>query len=147
VARSEIRTAKPRSRNQSFFFHDDWKLSNRRTLNLGLHWDRFGPPSFKDSAVSRFMVDFDRQHGEPFSVTVSTGVANMGTTNYANRIGNSNLPSSQRTIDPSFDTAAFAVPAQDTTGNAGRGILFGRPTRRAERDTPQPAGPRDYFGG
>jgi|SRR5215471_5548846 len=27
-----------------------------------------------------------------FSVTVSTGVANMGTTNYANRIGNGNLP-------------------------------------------------------
>jgi len=63
-----------------------------------------------------------------FSVTVSTGVANMGTTNYANRISNGNLPSSQRTIDPSFDTAAFAVPAQSTIDNAGSGILFGRPT-------------------
>jgi hypothetical protein len=63
--------------------------------------------------------------GEPFSVTVSSDVANMGTTNYANRIGNGNLPSSQRTIDHWFDTAAFAVPAQYAIGNAGRGILFG----------------------
>jgi len=43
----------------------------------------------------------------------------MGTTYYTNRIGNGNLPSSQRTIDPSFDTAAFAVPAQSTIGNPG----------------------------
>lgn len=63
--------------------------------------------------------------GEPFSVTVSGDIANMGTTNYANRIGNGSLPESQRTIDRWFDTAAFAVPAQYTIGNAGRGILFG----------------------
>ena len=63
--------------------------------------------------------------GEPFSVTVSGDVANMGTTNYANRIGNGNLPGSQRTIDRWFDTSAFTLPAQLTIGNGGRGILFG----------------------
>jgi hypothetical protein len=63
--------------------------------------------------------------GEPFSVTVSGDVANMGTTNYANRISNGNLPSSQRTIDRWFDTSAFAGPAQFTIGNAGRNILYG----------------------
>ena len=63
--------------------------------------------------------------GEPFSVTVSSDIANQGTTNYANRIGNGNLSSSDRSIDRWFDTAAFVVPAQYTIGNAGRNILFG----------------------
>jgi hypothetical protein len=63
--------------------------------------------------------------GEPFSVTVSGDVANLGTTNYANRIGNGNLPSGERSIDRWFDTNAFAVPAQYTIGNAGRNILYG----------------------
>ena len=63
--------------------------------------------------------------GEPFSVTVSGDVANLGTTNYANRIGNGSLSSSERSIDRWFDTSAFTVPAQYTIGNAGRGILYG----------------------
>lgn len=63
--------------------------------------------------------------GEPFSVTVSSDVANLGTTNYANRIGNGNLSSNERSIDRWFDTAAFTVPAQYTIGNGGRNILFG----------------------
>jgi hypothetical protein len=49
----------------------------------------------------------------------------MGSTNYANRTGDGNLPSSERTIDRWFDTTAFAVPAQYTIGNAGRNILYG----------------------
>jgi outer membrane receptor protein involved in Fe transport len=63
--------------------------------------------------------------GEPFSVTVSGDVANLGTTNYANRIGSGTLPSSQRSIDGWFDTSAFTVPAQYTIGNGGRNILYG----------------------
>ena len=63
--------------------------------------------------------------GEPFSVTVSGDVANMGATNYADRLRNGNLPASERSIDRWFDTSAFAVPTQYTIGNGGRGILYG----------------------
>jgi hypothetical protein len=63
--------------------------------------------------------------GEPFSVTVSGDVANLGATNYANRTGEGNLPSAERSIDRWFDTTAFSVPAQLTIGNAGRNILYG----------------------
>ena len=41
------------------------------------------------------------------------------------RIGNGNLPSSQRTIDRWFDLAAFETPSQFSFGNSGRGILIG----------------------
>ncbi|HYP13477.1 MAG TPA: TonB-dependent receptor, partial [Bryobacteraceae bacterium] len=49
------------TRNYSAFFQDDWKLSNRLTLNLGVRWDRFGPPSFKDTPVSRFNIDLENR--------------------------------------------------------------------------------------
>jgi hypothetical protein len=67
--------------------------------------------------------------GEPFSVTVSGDIANTGAANYANRIGEGTLPSSERSIDGWFDTSAFTVPAQYTIGNAGRNILFGPGSR------------------
>jgi outer membrane receptor protein involved in Fe transport len=63
--------------------------------------------------------------GEAFSVTVSGDPANMGTTNYPNRIGEGTLPSSERSIDMWFDTSAFLMPAQYTIGNSGRNILYG----------------------
>lgn len=41
------------------------------------------------------------------------------------RVGDGNLPASQRSIDRWFDVDAFRSPAQFTFGNAGRGILIG----------------------
>jgi hypothetical protein len=63
--------------------------------------------------------------GIPFTVTTTGGITNAGGADRPNRIGNGNLPSSQRTIDRWFDTAAFVVQPQYTYGNAGRNILLG----------------------
>lgn len=43
----------------------------------------------------------------------------------ADRVGNGNLPSGQRSPDLWFDINAFASPADFTFGNAGRNILTG----------------------
>ena len=39
--------------NYSAFFQDDWRVTGRLTLNLGVRWDLFGRPSYPDSVVSR----------------------------------------------------------------------------------------------
>jgi hypothetical protein len=45
------------------------------------------------------------------------------------RIGNGNLPTSQRTLGHWFDASAFRAPASFTFGNAGRNILEGPGTK------------------
>lgn len=47
--------------NYSAFFQDDWRITARLTLNLGLRWDRFGPPSFHSIYASRFQFQYGSQ--------------------------------------------------------------------------------------
>lgn len=62
--------------------------------------------------------------GQPFTPVLGTSTANTGAAR-PNRIGNGNLPSSQRSVTRWFDKSAFAAPAPYNFGNAGRNILFG----------------------
>ena len=65
--------------------------------------------------------------GQHFNATLASGVSNSsgGGGDRPNRVADGNLPSSQRTIDHWFNTAAFVSPAQYSFGNAGTGILVG----------------------
>ena len=74
------------------------------------------------------------QTGDYFSPTFSgSDPSNTNTIGgRADRIGDGNLPKSQRTIDRWFDASAFAVPPAGSGrfGNTGRGVLIG-PGRHA----------------
>jgi hypothetical protein len=42
------------------FIQDDWKLSPRLTVNLGLRYDIFFAPTFPDGRVSNFLLDYSQ---------------------------------------------------------------------------------------
>ncbi|HTV56061.1 MAG TPA: TonB-dependent receptor, partial [Terriglobia bacterium] len=43
-----------RSRQESAYAEDDWKVSSRLALNLGVRWDRFGSPTEKYNHIANF---------------------------------------------------------------------------------------------
>jgi hypothetical protein len=64
--------------------------------------------------------------GQPFTVTMSSDIANDGGTTWANVLGNPNSGGA-RTIYQWFNTAAFVAPAQYHIGNEGRNQVIGPP--------------------
>jgi len=46
-----------RDQELGLFITDSFKVNNRLTLDLGLRWERFGPPSYEDNLVYNYEVD------------------------------------------------------------------------------------------
>jgi len=65
------------------------------------------------------------QSGGPFTTTMQTNTTEAFSAGSlrANRIGEPNLPNSERTVQRWFNTDAFEAPQPFTFGNAGRGII------------------------
>src|SRR5439155_14905205 len=52
---SSIPIQRPRNNFLGFFFQDDFKLSQRLTLNVGLRYEYFGPMTDPENRLSRFL--------------------------------------------------------------------------------------------
>ncbi len=93
------------------FMTDDFKVSSRVTLNIGLRWDRFGSPKFRDG----LMWNWDIRTGKivippgtenkvrplyPKTIPITTGQVkqNPDNTNFAPRIGVAWRPFGQDTV-------------------------------------------------
>ncbi|HEY3738376.1 MAG TPA: carboxypeptidase regulatory-like domain-containing protein [Bryobacteraceae bacterium] len=63
------------------------------------------------------------QDGQPFTLNLSVDNANVGNTNWPNRVCSGRLD--HPTLQQWFDPSCFVVPPLYTYGNAGRNVLYG----------------------
>lgn len=97
--------------NYAAFFQDDWRVTPKLTLNLGVRWDRFGPPSYHHIPAADYLF----QYGSPnYSVVYPTSMSDCGCIE-------NNL-----NFSPRLGVAYQATP--NTVIRAGFGTYYGEPS-------------------
>ncbi|MDQ6664297.1 MAG: TonB-dependent receptor, partial [Acidobacteriota bacterium] len=97
--------------NWAAYFQDDWHISSKLTLNLGLRWDWFGPPSYPNSIVGRYDVF-------PSSPTYKTFILPKNG-------GDCGCEQNWKNFAPRVGFAWQATPK--TVFRSGYGIFYGEP--------------------
>ena len=126
-----------RMRDLSFFVADDWKLTRKLTLNLGLRWDWFGWPEEKDGRIGNF--DFARatDRNNPVSAfVVPSNVKNTGVNAIDAAIGTSIKADNKHTLSgqdlnnfqPRFGFAYSPMTSGRVVIRGGYGVFFDRPS-------------------
>jgi carboxypeptidase family protein len=97
-----------------------WELPFGRGKHFGAGWK-----PVLNGALGGWQVNgiLSFQDGLPMTLAGPDQTNGSGSSR-PDRIGNGNLPASQRTLTHWYDTAAFKTPALYTFGNAGRNIIF-----------------------
>src|SRR4029453_2591399 len=95
-----------------------------RFVTSGTYLLPFENPFARDWQVSAILT---LTSGSPFTPVLSIDVAGIGNlgNQRPNLVGDPNLDGDERTINRWFNTAAFAIPAAGTFGNADRNIVTG----------------------
>ena len=118
------------------FLQDDWKITRKLTLNLGLRWDYFTPTGEKYGAQANFVpgtpfsgaeyiVPTNRQNNPALSASFMQTLQQDGIKLvYSNAYGGSGLSSVQKTnFSPRFGFAYEVTPRLVVRG--GYGIYYG----------------------
>ena len=109
----------------------DWARSASDVPNHFVLTAMYEVPSFGNGVARailsgwRFSALETLQSGPPFTVITAAHTTNAFPAGplRPNLVGNPELPSSERTLDRWFNTAAFANPASFTFGNSARSVL------------------------
>ena len=117
---------------QGFFVQDDWKVTNRLTLNLGLRYERYIPPRYPDvsnQTVSRFLTGIN---GRPFGDGEGLPVNAPGSWGEAEYLPFFVQPLDSRDSGAKTDNNNFAPrvglayrATQKTVLRMGAGIMYG----------------------
>jgi len=113
------------------FFQDDYKVNSRLTLNLGLRWDFFGPPS----DVRGRLANFDQRFADPAPPPEGTLTGLVLASNYGGPLPagvvKSDAPGlynrSFRDFEPRAGLAYRLSDRPAIVLRAGYGIYFSRP--------------------
>jgi hypothetical protein len=125
-----------RMQDMSFFFADDWRVSQRLTLNLGVRWDWYGWPTEKNGRIGN--VDFEAitNFDNPVNAfIVPANVQNTGFVAIDSAIATSIKATNNHTLKgqdlnnfaPRFGFA-YSVGETGFVVRGGYGIFFDRPS-------------------
>ncbi len=120
--------------NYSSFFQDDWRITPRLTLNLGVRWDRFGPPSFHNNIpASQFKFQYGSQN---YQIIYPQSQSDCGCVqnnlNFEPRIGMAFQATSKTVIRAGFGTF-YGEPSVEYEDGAR---FFGQPPAWTEISFP-----------
>jgi hypothetical protein len=126
-----------RMQDMSWFVADDWKLTRKLTLNIGLRWDWFGWPVERDGRIGNFDFAALSNVDNPLNAfIVPSNVRNTGFTAIdesiatALRAGNKHTLRGQdlNNFQPRFGFSYSPFASGRTAIRGGYGIFYDRPS-------------------
>ena len=121
-ASGSITTSQPISGQQIYralYFQDDWRVSRKLTLNLGVRWDLAGPWSERYDRLSVFLPNADSPLAQQVKLPLKGKFALVNTPEFP---GRTSVPSNKKLFAPRVGFAYQLTPK--TMLRSGYGIFY-----------------------
>jgi hypothetical protein len=120
----------------SWFLTDDWKISSRLTMNIGVRWDWFGWPVEKNGLIGNFDPDIANTENPSNGFLVPSNVTATGISNIDTAVGVTAKASTKHTLNgqdlnnfqPRIGFAWQPLASNKLVVRGGYGIFYDRPS-------------------